>query len=146
MEQFRNGITARRLPTLHLQPNHQRRNNDRVKILASILACLIVLHGACMARCIGERSHSVPQSAVPPCHTSHGTQDRNDAPMPINTCLGGPALEAKSLPNLKCVFDIAALPGTVPLLATTVDRPLDGTPIERPYLSPPLRLPTILRI
>ena len=115
-------------------------------MLASILACLIVLHAACMARCIGEASYVVPQSAVPPCHDSHGTPDRNDGPMLVNTCLGGPALEAKSLLNLKCTLATAALPVTLPVLATAVDGPRDGVQMERPYITPPLRLPTILRI
>jgi hypothetical protein len=133
-------------PTLHLQRSHLRRDNDSVKVLASILACLIVFHGACMARCIGEGSHSVLHSEAPPCHNSDGTPDRNDGPLPISTCLGGPAIEAKSLSNPKCLLGTAVLPVAIPVVATTVDAPLDGTPMERLYIPPPLRLSTILRI
>jgi len=117
-----------------------------VKILASLLTCLIVLHGACMARCVAEGSRTASQSAVPPCHHPQGTPDQNSAPMPVNTCLGGPALEAKSLPNLKCSLALAALPLVVPELASTIDSPLNQTEIEQPYVSPPLLLRSVLRI
>ena len=117
-----------------------------VKTLASLLTCLIVLHATCMARCVGEGSRMAPPSAVPPCHHSQETPDHNNVPMPVNTCLGGPALEAKSPPTLKCVLDIAAPSGSLPALVMTSDTPFHATAMERPTILPPLLLRSVLRI
>jgi len=117
-----------------------------VKTLATILTCLIVLHGACMARCIGEGSGMAPQPAVPPCHHNQETPHQNNAPMPINTCLGGPALEAKSFPTLKCVLDSAMPPCFVAAVALTTDTPADAASMERPPILPQLLLRSVLRI
>ena len=87
-----------------------------------------------------------PQPAVPPCHHSPETPGQNNVPMPANTCLGGPALEAKSFSTLKCVLDIATPPGSLPALVLTTDTPLDMAAMERPHILPPLLLRSVLRI
>jgi hypothetical protein len=117
----------------------------RVRVLASILTCLIVLHGACMARCVGEKARMVPQSAAPPCHQPQKS-DQNNAPMPLNTCLAGPALEAKSFPSLKCCLDTAVMTVAGPPPASTLFSLLRETPMEQPHIAPPLLLLSVLRI
>jgi hypothetical protein len=117
----------------------------RVKVLASILTCLILLHCVCLARCLGEGSR-IARLAVPPCHQSHGTPAQNDVPMPLSTCLGGPALEAKSLPTLKCALDFAVLHDVIPDLVSVADSPLDEGQVQWARLAPPLLLHSVLRI
>jgi hypothetical protein len=117
--------------------------------MASILTCLILLHGACMARCLAEgaRTGRAPvQPAGPPCHQSHGTPAQDNAPLPLNTCLGGPALEAKSLPILKCVLDIAVLHDVILDLVSTADNPQGESPVQPARMVPPLLLHSVLRI
>jgi hypothetical protein len=80
-----------------------------VKILASILVFVFVLHGACMARCTGEQSRITLPTAVPPCHHPDGSPEGNDSPLRSNTCSEGPALEAKTCP-LRCSLEAAGLP------------------------------------
>ena len=81
-----------------------------MKILASILVCVIVLHGACMARCTGQQSRIALPTAVPPCHHPDGSPEGNDSPMRSNTCSEGPALEAKTCSTLRCSLEAAGLP------------------------------------
>jgi hypothetical protein len=97
-----------------------------VKVLASILACVIVLHGACMARCSGEQSRITLPTAIPPCHHPDGSPEGNDSPLRSNTCLEGPALEAKTCPTLRCSLEAAALPD----LALVLDSIKQEVPFE----------------
>jgi hypothetical protein len=98
------------LLSLSLQQVSQERTITIVKILASILVCVIVLHGACMARCTGEQSRITLPAAVPPCHHPDGSPERNDSPLRSNACSEGPALEAKTFPTLRCSLETAGLP------------------------------------
>ena len=92
-----------------------------MKILASILVCVIVLHGACMARCTGEQSRITLPKAVPPCHHPDGSPDGNDSPVRSNTCSEGPALEAKTCPSLRCSLEVAGLPDLVLVFDSITD-------------------------
>jgi hypothetical protein len=91
----------------------QERTITIVKILASTLVCVIVLHGACLARCTGEQSRITLPTAVPPCHHPDGSPNGNDSPVRSNTCFEGPALEAKTCPTLRCSLEAAGLPELV---------------------------------
>ena len=96
---------------------------------------LILAHGACMGRCLGEES-----SAKPPCHDQEETPEHES-----NLCSEGPALEAKTSPVLKCTMDGVDLPRAVPIPALTHAWQSDSALFFETVSPPPLQL-TVLRI
>jgi hypothetical protein len=108
-----------------------------MKILASLLMLVVVLHSACMGRCLGKQS-----STKPPCHHEEETS-KNDS----NLCSEGPALQAKSSPALKCTLDLVSVPSVVRTMAGALT-PASETDSASHFetASPPLLRITVLRI
>jgi hypothetical protein len=117
---------------------------DGVRFLVSILTCLIMLHSACMMRCMGESSGHAQQSAVPPCHQSEESTEQ--VPMTSTTCSEGPALEAKSHLALKCSLEIAGWHNVVPTPLSTADFLAQEDPPQASPISPSLARHSVLRV
>ena len=78
---------------------------NAVKVLATILVGLFLIHGVCMARCIAMQI-SLSSHAEPPCHHRHGSPSGNDSPTSDNKCSDA-ALEARFFSLTKCCLATA---------------------------------------
>lgn len=108
-----------------------------MKILASLLMLVVVLHSACMGRCLGQQS-----TTKPPCHHEEEPSKKDS-----NLCSEGPALEAKNSPTLKCTLDLVSAPCVVATMpnALTPEWENDSTPHFETDWPPLLRI-TVLQI
>jgi hypothetical protein len=111
------------------QLSKERNNGDAVKLFASLLMVVILLHCACMGGCLGQAV-----SVKPPCHEQEETP-QHDA----NWCSEGPATEVKTAPVI--------LPGAIPVPAATslASWQRESSARFEPVSPPLLRLP-VLRI
>jgi len=111
-----------------------RQSASAMKSFASLLMALILLHSACMGRCLAQET-----TKQPPCHQ----QEENSQP-DFNLCSEGPSLEAKSSP-VKCTMDVGVVPSTAAVLTHFPVSAME--PPDYPELiSPSLSRLTVLRI
>lgn len=107
-----------------------------MKIFASLMTLVLVLHCACIGRCLGQQS-----SAQPPCHHQKDTPKQDSS-----LCSEGSALAAKTAPVLKCTMDWAAVPGVAELGPTLTHAWHTDSARLFETNSPPLLRPAVLRI
>jgi hypothetical protein len=109
-----------------------------MKVLASLLLLVVLVHCACIGRCWGEEAISLI-NATPPCHQHEG-KDSPDGKS-ANLCSEGPALEAKT----SLVVGAAWVVAPVLALPLTLTPHNDFSLLFDP-VSPPLRYVSVLRI
>src|SRR5438477_463883 len=111
-----------------------------MKIVAAVLMTVVLVHGACMSRCLGEEN---ARAATPPCHHHQGTPKHETS----SSCVEGFALEANASPVLKCSLDAVSMPCETIIVTSSLSVSYFGNvPLYVDAISPPLLRPTVLRI